>query len=73
MGNPGLNYPVTPAFGDLEPDVWKAVQGPYLRFGQIEAELDPATFLDSSLIAAANDFTDADVQAALDKWKSMNP
>jgi len=68
-----LNYPVTPAFGDLEPDVWKAVQGPYLRFGQIEAELDPATFLDSSLIAAANDFTDADVQAALDKWKSMNP
>lgn len=69
----GLNYPVTEAFGDLEPDVWKNVQGPYLEFGQIEAELDPATFLDDSLIAAANDFTDADVQAALDEWKAANP
>ena len=68
-----LNYPVTEAFGDLEPDVWAKVQGPYLKFGQIEAELDPATFLDSSLIAAANDFTDADVQVYLDKWKAANP
>jgi hypothetical protein len=32
--------------------------------GLIDAEIDPASFLDSSLIAAANDFTDADIQAA---------
>ena len=68
-----LNYSVTPAFGDVEPDVWAKVQAPYLKFGQIEAELDPATFLDGSLIAAANDFTDADVQAYLDKWNAANP
>jgi NitT/TauT family transport system substrate-binding protein len=68
-----LNYSVTPAFGDVEPDVWAKVQAPYLKFGQIEAELDPTTFLDGSLIAAANDFTDADVQAYLDKWNAANP
>jgi len=68
-----LNYPVTEAFGDLEPEVWARVQGPYLKFGQIEAKLDPATFLDDSLIAPANDFTDADVQAYLDKWNAANP
>jgi NitT/TauT family transport system substrate-binding protein len=68
-----LNYSVTERFGDVEPEVWARVQGPYLKFGQIEAELDPATFLDDSLIAAANDFTDADVQAYLDKWNAANP
>ena len=68
-----LNYSLTPAFGDVEPEVWAKIQPLYIQYDQIEAEVDPATFLDGSLIAAANDFTDADVQAYLEKWKSMNP
>ena len=40
---------------------------------QIEGELDPATFLDNSLIEAANNFTDEEVKAALDEWKAKNP
>jgi NitT/TauT family transport system substrate-binding protein len=60
-----LNYPVTEAFGDLERDVWARLQQLYRGLGLIDAEIDPASFLDSSLIAAANDFTDAEIQAAL--------
>jgi NitT/TauT family transport system substrate-binding protein len=68
-----LNYPTTEKFGDLQADVWKKVQGPYIKFGQIESELDPATFLDNRLIAAANDFTDDEVKGYLDAWKKANP
>jgi NitT/TauT family transport system substrate-binding protein len=68
-----LNYPTTEKFGDVQTDVWKKVQGPYIKFGQIEGELDPATFLDNSLIEAANNFTDEEVKAALDAWKAANP
>ncbi len=60
-----LNYPVTEAFGDLERDVWAGLQQLYRGLGLIDAEIDPASFLDRSLIAAANDFTDAEIQAAL--------
>ena len=68
-----LNYSVTEAFGDLERDVWQAVQRPYRKVGLIDAALDPATFLDGSLIGAANDFTDAEVEAALKEWNAANP
>ena len=60
-----LNYPVTEAFGDLERDVWARLQLLYRGLGLIDAEIDPASFLDASLIAAANNFTDAEIQAAL--------
>jgi NitT/TauT family transport system substrate-binding protein len=69
----GLNLPVTEKYGDVEPDVWARVQGPYIKFKQIEAQLDPATFLDGSLIAAANDFTEEEVKAAIEEWKAANP
>lgn len=68
-----LNYSTTEKFGDVEPDVWKKVQGPYIKFGQIEGELDPATFLDGSLIEAANKFTDDEIKADLDAWKAAHP
>lgn len=68
----GLNYSVTERFGDLQPDVWASVQGPYIEFEQIEKEIDPAVFLNDSLIAAANDFTDDDVKGYLEKWKAAN-
>jgi len=60
----GLNYPVTEAFGDLQRDVWTGLQPLYRKLGLIDAEIDPASFLDNSLIAAANDFTDAEIRAA---------
>jgi hypothetical protein len=69
-----LNYPVTPAFGDVEPDVWQALQGTYLKLGLIDATLDPSTFLDGSLIAAANDFDDAVIEAEeLHSWRAATP
>jgi hypothetical protein len=65
--------PQTPEHGQPQPDVWSAIQGPYIKFGVIEGEVDPATFLDTSFYEAANDFDPADVKAAIDKWKEMNP
>jgi NitT/TauT family transport system substrate-binding protein len=66
-------FPVTEKYGDVQPDVWKKVQGPYLKFKQIEAELDPATFLDGSFIDAANNFDEEELKAALAEWKTANP
>jgi ABC-type nitrate/sulfonate/bicarbonate transport system substrate-binding protein len=68
-----LNYSTTEKFGDVQPGVWASIQPNYIKYEQIDAEVDPATFLDGSLIDAANNFTDADVQAYLDKWKAANP
>jgi len=68
-----LNFPKTEKYGDLEPDVWKSIQPLYLQVGDIEAEIDPAVFLDNSFIAAANDFTEDEVKAALEEWKAANP
>jgi NitT/TauT family transport system substrate-binding protein len=65
--------PQTPKHGQPQPDVWTAIQGPYIKFGVIEGEVDPATFLDTSFYEAANDFDPAAVKAAIDKWKEMNP
>lgn len=67
-----LNYPLTAAFGDLEPEVWRAVQGPYCELGLLDAELDPASFLDNSFIGAANAFTDAEIEVALKSWRAAN-
>ncbi len=64
--------PQTPAHGQPQPDVWTAIQGPYVKFGVIEAEVDPATFLDTSFYEAANDFDPADIEAAIAEWKEMN-
>ena len=38
----------------------------------VDATLDPSTYLDDSLISAANDFTDAEVEAALQAWRARN-
>jgi NitT/TauT family transport system substrate-binding protein len=68
-----LNYSTTEKLGDVQPAVWAKVQGPYIKFGQIEGELDPATFLDNSFIEAANDFTDDEIKADLDAYKAAHP
>ena len=65
--------PQTPKHGQPQPDVWTGIQGPYIKFGVIDSEVDPASFLDTSFYEAANDFDPADVKAALDEWKAANP
>ena len=54
-------------------DVWQKVQAPYIKFQQIEAEVVPKTFLDGSVITAANDFTEDEVKAAIAEWRAANP
>jgi hypothetical protein len=63
----------TKEYGELQPDVWSAIQGPYVKLGEISKEIDPATFLDSSFIEAANDWTLPEIKAAINKWKKENP
>jgi NitT/TauT family transport system substrate-binding protein len=63
----------TKLFGELQPDVWSSIQPPYVKLGEISKELDPSTFLDSSFLEAANDFTTDDVKAKMNAWKEANP
>jgi NitT/TauT family transport system substrate-binding protein len=63
----------TKLFGELQPDVWAAIQGPYVKLGEISKEIDPSTFLDDSFIDVANDFTTDDVKAKINAWKEANP
>lgn len=67
------NLPVTEKYGDVQHDVWKKVQGPYIKFEQIEAEVDPALFLDGSFIDAANQFDEEELKTMLAEWKAANP
>jgi NitT/TauT family transport system substrate-binding protein len=62
----------TKDYGELQPDVWAAIQGPYIKQKEISKELDPATFLDSSFIAAANDWKTDDVKKNMNAWKEAN-
>ena len=62
----------TKFYGELQPDVWSAIQPPYLKQKEISKELDPATFLDSSFTEAANDWTLNDVKAGMEEWKKAN-
>jgi len=59
-------------FGELQPDVWAAIQSPYVKLGEIKKEIDPDTFLDSSFLEAANDFTLDQVKAGMAEWKEAN-
>jgi NitT/TauT family transport system substrate-binding protein len=65
--------PQTPKHGQPQPEVWAGIQGPYIKFGVIEGEIDPATFIDDSFYEAANDFDPAEVKAAIDEWKAAHP
>jgi NitT/TauT family transport system substrate-binding protein len=59
-------------YGELQPDVWKKLQGPYIKTKEISKELDPSTFLDSSFVAAANEFTTDEIKAKMSEWKKAN-
>jgi NitT/TauT family transport system substrate-binding protein len=63
----------TKDYGELQPDVWGAIQGPYIKLGEITKEVDSAAFLDTSFIAAANNWTTDDVKKNMGAWKEANP
>lgn len=67
-----LAYSTTKKLGDLQPEVWKAVQPPLVKIGELKAEIDPATFLDASIIGPANDFSRDKVKADVAAWKAKN-
>jgi hypothetical protein len=60
-------------YGELQPDIWKAIQPGFIEAGVIEQEVDPAEFLDTSFQEGLRDFTTADVLAGIQKWKDTNP
>jgi hypothetical protein len=63
----------TKDYGELQPDVWSAIQGPYVKLGEISKEISPDEFLDSSFTEAANNWTLEQVKEAMAKWKEANP
>jgi ABC-type nitrate/sulfonate/bicarbonate transport system substrate-binding protein len=60
-------------YGELQADVWKSIQPAFVKAGIIEKVIDPAEFLDTSFQEGLRDFTTADVQAGINKWKEANP
>jgi NitT/TauT family transport system substrate-binding protein len=63
----------TKDYGELQPDVWEAIQGPYVKLEEISQKMAPDTFLDASFIEAANDWTLDEVKAGMAEWKEANP
>jgi NitT/TauT family transport system substrate-binding protein len=63
----------TKDYGELQPDVWAAIQGPFVKLGEISKQIPPDSFLDSSFTEAANNWTLDQVKAAMAKWKEANP
>jgi NitT/TauT family transport system substrate-binding protein len=62
----------TKDYGELQPDVWAAIEGPYVKLGEISKFIEPDTFLDASFIAAANNWTLDQVKAGMARWKEEN-
>lgn len=68
----GMNLSVTEKLGDLQTSVWEKIQDPMMKVGLIEEKMDASTFLDPSLIDAANDFDRAEVEAEVAAWRAEN-
>jgi NitT/TauT family transport system substrate-binding protein len=68
----GMNVSVTERLGDLQADVWTALQPRLLSSGAIAEQVDVTTFLNDTYIAAANDFDRAQVEADAAAWLEAN-
>ena len=68
----GMNLSTTERLGDLQTDVWKALQPRLLSSGAIAEQVDVTTFLNDIYIAAANDFDRAEVEAEAAAWLEAN-
>ena len=58
--------------GEPQPYVWKNIQPPYVKMGELDEVIDTSTFLDASFIEAANDYTTEEVRNALVEWEKAN-
>lgn len=68
----GMNVSVTERLGDLQADVWTAIQPRFLSSGAITEQVDVSTFLNDTYIAAANDWDRAEVEAEAAAWLAEN-
>jgi NitT/TauT family transport system substrate-binding protein len=68
----GMNVSTTERLGDLQSDVWTALQPRLLSSGAIAEQVDVTTFLNDTYIAAANDFHRAAVEAEAAAWLEAN-
>lgn len=68
----GMNVSTTERLGDLQTDVWTALQPRLVSSGAVPQEVDVTTFLNDTYIAAANDFDRAEVEAEAAAWLESN-
>ncbi|WP_434620815.1 ABC transporter substrate-binding protein [Tabrizicola sp. M-4] len=68
----GMNVSTTERLGDLQTDVWTALQPRLVSSGAVPQEVDVTTFLNDTYIAAANDFDRAEVEAEAAAWLEAN-
>lgn len=68
----GMNLSTTERLGDLQSDVWTAIQPRLKDSGAIPEIVDVSTFLNDTYIAAANDFDRAEVEAEAAAWLEAN-
>ena len=68
----GMNVSTTERLGDLQSDVWTALQPRLLSSDAIPEQVDVTTFLNDTYIAAANDFDRAQVEAEAAAWLEAN-
>lgn len=68
----GMNVSVTEQIGAPQPEAWAALQPRLVSVGAIQQEIDPATFIDSSLIGPANDWSREELAADIAAWRAEN-
>jgi NitT/TauT family transport system substrate-binding protein len=68
----GMNLSTTERLGDLQSDVWTALQPRLVSSGATAELVDVSTFLNDTYIAAANDFDRAQVEADAAAWLEAN-
>ncbi len=59
--------------GDLQADVWSSIQPAYIKADVITAEVDPATFLDTSFQKGIRELTTEYIKEGIAEWKKANP
>lgn len=59
--------------GELRPWVWEAIQGPFIKVGEIDEFIPADTFLDDRFLEHANDYNTKEVVDYISAWKDANP
>lgn len=67
-----MNVSTTPMLGDLQPDVWNALQPQLLASGAIDEVIPAEEFLNDAYIEAANDWDRDEVEAEAAAWLEEN-